>query len=1030
MRRTHALLLPLIALLTLNIAAAQTTNGTISGIVLDPSGMAIPGAEILIVNDATGVRYPSATNSEGIYAVSNLPPGSYRIQISKYGFKALIKPDLVLQTQGALAINFTLPVGADSETVTVTGGSPLINTQSGSVSTVIDREFVGSLPLNGRSFNTLLQLTPGVVIAAIPNSDSAGQFSVAGQRTDANSFTVDGISANFGTLPGFPPGSTGLGQAPAFSAIGGTSSLVSVEALQEFRVETSSFSPEFGRTPGGQVALSTRSGTNDLHGGAYDYFRNDVLDANDWFANAAGNRRAPERHNDFGSYLGGAVRRNRTFFFLSYEGARLRLPQTTVIQVPSAGARASASNPVAPYLDSFPRPGPNATLSPDGETASFTGTYSNAATLNAGSLRVDHTFSNHLSIFGRYNEAPSSTLSRVGSLNNLNATSVDTRTLTVGLNAVHGRMTHALRANYSQQNAGTAFSIDNFGGASPISPQLLLGNLEPDENYGVFLTFDTESFGVGPYSTNRTRQLNAVENIELTAGAHQLGFGADYRAIFFHTQAYQAYAQLVASSVGEFAATGQAGLYTGTVAPSDLLAQALSLYAQDTWRTTPRLNLNYGIRWELSPAPSGRGSTRLAAWRNVDTPALISLAPEGTALWGTTYGNFAPRLGIAYRLTADGNLVFRLGGGFFYDLGIGNVARLAKSFPNIATAVTSSVAVPVADLTPYLPPPVSFSPPYSGTIYAFAPGLQLPWSAQWNLSLEKSFGVKRAVSLTYLGQRGGRGLRLEASYRPNPDFNGEFLLTGNDSWSNYEALQIQYRRPLTQGLQALLSYSFSHSLDNASNDVVAGFSPTVISGAADYANSDFDVRHSFSGALTYELPRRPKGGILRSLTSNWDLASVMVARTGFPFNAVVIGTSPDPSGYVLTRPDLVPGQSFWTAVRGAPGGKILNSAAFSVPSSPRQGTEGRNDIPGFALTQVDLSIERTFPIRDRLRLRFRTDAFNVLNHPNFTNPGGAFQFGPSGLQSQSMLNQGLGGLNPLFQEGGPRSLQLSLKLDF
>ena len=256
------------------------------------------------------------------------------------------------------------------------------------------------------------------------------------------------------------------------------------------------------------------------------------------------------------------------------------------------------------------------------------------------------------------------------------------------------------------------------------------------------------------------------------------------------------------------------------------------------------------------------------------------------------------------------------------------------------------------------------------------------------------------------------------------------MLTGNSARSNYNALQVQYRQPLRRGLQALLNYTFSHSLDNASNDTVAGFSGTVISAGNDYASSDFDVRHSFSGALTYELPS-PKGrqGV-NLLVKNWSIATVIVARTGFPFNGVVDQSSPDPGGFVESRPDAVAGQPRWVVNAAAPGGKMLNSAAFTIPTVIRQGSEGRNDISGFGLTQVDLSLLRVFPITERVTLQFRTDAFNVLNHANFSNPSGQIAFGPPGLESQQMVNQSLGGLNPLFQEGGPRSLQISLKLSF
>src|SRR5882724_299662 len=446
-------LLLILSLLFVGPASAQSPSATINGIVLDPSGAAIAGAQVVVVNDATEVQYATKTNGEGIYVVPNLPPGSYRIQVSNNGFKTIIKPDIVIHVQDALAINFTLPIGAASEIVTVEGGATLVNTEGAAVSTVIDRRFVEKLPLNGRSFNTLLQLTPGVVIAPTTGAAATGQFSIAGQRTDANNFTVDGVSANFGAPSGIGGGQSGTGTAQAFSVLGATSSLVSVDALQEFRVETSSFAPELGRSSGGQVILTTRAGTNDFHGGIFDYFRNTVMDANNWFADQVGAQRAPEHHNDFGGFLGGAIWKDRTFFFSSYEGARLDEPQTTPIQVPSAYARASAPAALAPFLNAYPQPD-DKTVTPGVYISQFTGNYATRATLNAGSIRLDHTVNDRLSIFGRFNDAPSSEDAPFLSLSTEQDTKVDTRTLTLGLNLVFGSgVSEAFRANYSTQTA-------------------------------------------------------------------------------------------------------------------------------------------------------------------------------------------------------------------------------------------------------------------------------------------------------------------------------------------------------------------------------------------------------------------------------------------------------------------------------------------------------------------------------------------------------------------------------------------------
>src|SRR5215472_10915785 len=284
MRRYPAVSFLCVFLSFASVLHAQSTNASLTGRITDPSKALITGAKIAAVSAATNLRYESMSNGSGEYSLANLPPSSYRIEVEKSGFKKLVKPDVVLHVQDALEINLEMALGSATESITVESGAPLLNTESGAVSTVVDRTFVDNLPLNGRSFQSLIALTPGVVLTATAFDDQ-GQFSVNGQRGHANYFTIDGVSANFGVTGYFPLVQSAGGALPALSASGGTNSLVSVEAMQEFRIQTSSFAPEFGRTPGGQISIVTRSGSNQFHGTAFEYFRNSVLDANDWFSN-------------------------------------------------------------------------------------------------------------------------------------------------------------------------------------------------------------------------------------------------------------------------------------------------------------------------------------------------------------------------------------------------------------------------------------------------------------------------------------------------------------------------------------------------------------------------------------------------------------------------------------------------------------------------------------------------------------------------------------------------------------------------
>jgi hypothetical protein len=1025
----------------------------VTGLVTDPNGRSVPGVTVLITNLSTNVASKTVTNDQGIYRVSYLQPGIYRMSLDKDGFKSIVKSGVELHVQDVASINFELQIGSVNETVTVEAGASMINTTDASVSTVVDQTYVKNMPLNGRSFQDLILLTPGVTTNTPQRTGApggGGEFNVNGQRTEANYYTVDGVSANIGTFPATTQGPGNSGSVGVGTAQGTTQSLVSVDALQEFRVQSSTYSAEYGRNPGGQFSFVTRSGTNQWHGTAFDYLRNNVFDANDWFNNFLGKAEPPLRQNDFGGTLGGPIEiprvyngKDKSFFFFSYEGLRLIQPQAASISnVPTAALRSSTPAPLQTVLNAFPLPNcPVSSLNCSNDLGNglgqFIGTWSNPSQIDAYSIRLDHALSNRVRLFFRFSDTPSTVATR-GSVplalvpSSLTTASYTARTYTLGASSLlSSRVSNEFRMNFSSNDAISSQGIDSFGGGQAVDLAKLQG-IDPAAGpaylVDVFLQFPGFRASI---SQNKLiglqRQWNFVDAISLSLGRHQLKFGIDYRRLtptqrnsdpevdyfFFSQKSVQA--NNVDSGSG-FAFGPAFPIYTN-----------FSAFAQDEWRITPRLSLSMGLRWEVNPAPGARDG-RLPYTVQGSSLSTLTLAPQGTPLWKTTWYNVAPRLGAAFvlRSTPGWETVVRGGGGVFFDTGQqpGSIGYTGPGFFAFTFFGGTSFPVPLAQATPALVNP-PMEPITDAAVTAF-PHLLLPYTLQTNASVEQALGKSQALTISYVGAF-ARKLVQQDAVNPgavNPNFV-EIDFYRNVLTADYNALQVQFQRRFSRGLQALASYTLGHSIDYGSFNVAFPY---------ERGNSDFDIRHNFSGALSYDVPNRSENGFARAMLHHWGIDNRFTARTGFPVTL---------NGRIVTDPvtgqmfngglNTVSGQALYVYGPQYPGGRSINPAAFGIPGPNQFGDAPRNFVRGFGTWQMDLAVRREFPIYERLKVQVRAEAFNVFNHPNFGTINSIYCPAGRGCtfgQASGTLAQGLGALSPLYQMGGPRSMQFALKLVF
>lgn len=1027
----------------------QTPAASLSGVVMDEQEGVLASAKLTLRDTGRGTMRETATDGNGAFLLAQIAPGVYELRVERQGFAAARFENLELRANEQRSLRVKLKLAERGDTVVVTAEAPLVR-EGMAVATSVDSGFIANQPLNGRTFQSLIHLSPGVVFmpASLPEQ---GQFSVNGQRTGTNYFTVDGVGGNFGLPFATTPYEGAGGGTPSLTAQGSTSALASVDAVQEFTIQTSTYAPEYGRQPGAQVAIVTRSGTNQLHGTAFNYLRNDKLDANSWFGNYNRLRRPALRQNDFGFTVGGPVLlpgvyngKNRTFFFASYEGLRLIQPVISAAsRVPSLEARQRATGMVKSLLEAYPLPVAAPLASAPLETPYVAG-FSNPSRLNATGVRLDHSFSQRVSVFGRVQYAPSENRER-GRYATPSFVAVlpgKTEMVTVGSTmVVTNTVTNDLRFNWSRSLAAQIYEQDTFGGAKILPREILFPSFADPATSLYYLTIggnDENTISPGTFSRNTQRQVNVVNTTSWNAGAHALKFGVDVRRLSPSIGGRNYGKTLIVPTITQLAAG---------IVPSAEIRQVdsyleprytnFSAFVQDAWRAGRGLTLTYGMRWELNPAPGEANGNLPLTLVGIENPSSARLAERGSKLYETTYRNFAPRVGISWQPLRGRDTVIRAGVGWFYDLGYAftGTAFTATNYPFSRIRTVSNV--PIEDPVLFSEVgPQSLNPPYP-RLFDYYDNYRLPYTRQYSVAVEQPLGGASSLSVSYVGAAGRRLARVE-SLRPQTLRNPLFTrvdAVSNGAYSDYHSLQTQLRRRMSRGLQALLSYTWAKSLDTSSDESIVNLLGPLSRGNVDLDRgpSAFDIRHVFTGAASYELPRFAGNRAARAVFGGFALDSIVRLRGATPVSVV---TGRDPLGLGLTnvaRPDVVAGQPLYLEGDGYPGGRVFNPAAFdgATPlAQARQGTLGRGVMRGFALRQVDLSVRRRFTLTEGVGLDFRADGFNLFNTANFANPIGVMTNANFGRSTQIVSTSSVNGLNPLFQVGGPRSVQLSLKLQF
>jgi hypothetical protein len=879
--------------------------------------------------------------------------------------------------------------------------------------TVLTRADSTGLPQNDRTVTGMLLLVPSMLITPA-NGGEPGQISSLGARSNTNSYTVDGVSGNNavsnGGWPSFLPG----GKLPAMTALGTTHTLALFDEMEEVRLQPHSLTPEALGSPGGSIAIRTRSGTSEWHGAVFAANRPEPAAAADWFANAYGAYHIPRNASsmeDEGASLGGPVQKDRTFFFFSAERLDLQQTYTWATTVPSVIARQLAPISLVPFLNQFPLPNGPGTNSFG--ISELVGSSLRPASLTAGSLRTDRAVSPHTRAFLRLAYSPSKNES---GFSQVDVSRYDYGLAVLGLTHYGRSWIHDTRLSFGRMEArstwstnGTALAAGDFFSQFPSFAA----------SFASVSVGGAGSIAVGQNGRNRQDQIQLSHAASWQGAGHQVHAGFSYLELHPTRSGAAADLTVAFSSPGDLFTNQAAPIWItySKIATRSVRIEQPSGFAQDSWRIHPRFTLTYGVRVTATPAPHLPAGPNLF---NVDETggAMQAFSPAAASLplWHGFPIHLDPSVSGAWQLASD--TVLRASFATVHDANFGVATDPMNGTPYLLMTILG---------TGPLVPGVTLSQIPLGSGYTS--DLKLPVYRRWDAALQKDWKQRDWISLSYSGMSGIGLLRRETMLSPTPTL-AQLMFASNDGASRYDGLHAIYKRSLAHGLQATVAASWSHSIDLGSSESALFQLTAPRRPRDDRGASDFDIRHTLNLAAVYS-PRfvSPRLG---PILNGWTLGGSLYARTGFPLDVMLSETT---SGFVIAnqRPNLLTG-SLWLDAPEMAGRRKLNLKAFST-TVKGFGSLGRNAVRGFGMWQTDLSITREFRASEALRVAVRAEAFNLLNHPLFADPV-SYRSNPLFGESTSPLNLMLGsgsptsGQSPAFQMGGPRSVQVSLRVGF